>query len=141
MPNSVRRRVPRWVAVAVPLIFCAGALGCAVFYWPWITRLRVELRGPLPRTLEGGSHVSDRTDFEDRFPGHTEVAITDRFGAPAERLAGAASGPFQFDRREYPEAHVVRYAGTGGQLHLAYCRQRGKWVCFRAHWRSDSPSD
>jgi hypothetical protein len=114
-------------------------VGCAVFYWPWITRPRVESQFELPQALEGGFHSFDRMVFEDRFPGHSETAIVARFGQPTERLSDDDASPFKFDRREYPEARVVRYAGVRGQLHLAYCRQRGKWVCFRAHWQSDTP--
>lgn len=115
----------------MPLVLCGGVLFCVVLYWPWITRPRVQWRHALPERLDG-------TAFEDRFSGHSETAIVARFGEPVERLGG--NGPFEFDRREYPEARVVRYAGLRGALFLAYCRQRGKWVCFRAHWQADPSS-
>jgi hypothetical protein len=133
--------VPRWVAVAVPLILFGGVLFCVVLYWPWIMRPRVQWRSALPQTLEGGRCAFERTVFEGRFIGHSETEIVARFGRPSERLRGEDAGPFEFDRREYPEAHTVRYAAVGGQLYLAYCRQRGKWVCFRALWLADAPLD
>jgi hypothetical protein len=136
MQSPSRRRVPRWVAVTVPLILCAGVAGCVVFYWPWITRPRIgSPQHPLPYAIECPAEPSfARRDFEEQFIGHEEKDVLARFGAPAERFNGHYGAAPVAERRKYPEAHTAVLAGHGGRLYLSFCQQRGRWVCFAASW-------
>jgi hypothetical protein len=133
-------RVPRWVAVAVPLILCGGVTFCVVFYWPWITRPRITWQHPLPRSLEPGAASSDWRAFEERFIGHEEKDVIARFGPPAERFNGQYGAPQVSEQRKYPEAHTLVLVGKGGRLYLSFCQQRGRWVCFSAGWLPDGAS-
>jgi hypothetical protein len=137
-----RRRVPRWVAVTVPLILCVGVAGCVAFYWPWIVRAPVgPARQPLPYTIEGPiSSESDPlswVEFGQRFIGHTEASIIERFGPPTDTWKGHYGLPRMRERQAYPEAVTHVYQRPSGRMYLSYCREKGKSVCFSATWLSE----
>lgn len=135
MSVASRHRVPRWVGVGLLLVFGVGGTLCLAFYWPWLTRTRVEARHPLPASIERRTlSATEWHDLEKCFIGHSEEAISTRFGRPQIEFNGPYGMPPVEERRTYPEARTRVYVANGGQLYVAFCRQRGKWVCYTAAW-------
>jgi hypothetical protein len=138
MSAHTRCRVPRWVAVGVPLILGLGAAFCIGIYWPWITRPQIgPPLQPLPMTLDGRAHPETEPfgrDRETRFIGHSEESIVERFGAPTNRWNGHYGLPPLNSRRAYPDAVTFVYERPTGRWYLSFCQQRGKRVCFSATW-------
>jgi hypothetical protein len=132
--QACKYRVPRWMAFAVPITFIGGAVFCAAFYSPWITRARI----PSPRhSLPPGTACPTATPFEgfeSRFIGHEDVDIVAQFGPPTGCINGHYGSPPMSVKRTYPEAFTYVYTSSSGSLYLSFCNQRGRWVCFVASW-------
>jgi hypothetical protein len=134
------------VAIAFALPLVAGLW----YRWPSFTRELVPPpQYPLPDTVEGWPYPLTpewrmKLDqeykegrFEDRFLGHTERSIVERFGQPDFRLKGDRRDWRVDRRRAYFEAFTVQYVRPSGRLYLSFCRQAGEWVCYDAHWNPD----
>ncbi|HSQ58217.1 MAG TPA: hypothetical protein VLM40_21005, partial [Gemmata sp.] len=101
-----------------------------------------ELIGPpthaLPDSLDGpnGSKTSpeDWHQFDQQFIGHTEAAITTRFGPQTHRWEGMYGNPPVHYRMKYPDAVTAIYERPSGALYLAFCWEKDKLVCFSANW-------
>lgn len=129
-----KNRVPRWMAIAVPLVFLGGAVFCVVFYSPWILRQEIPTAShSLPESVVCPTSTSF-DGFESRFIGHKDDAIAAQFGPPTERINGHYGNPPVSVQRMYPEAFTYVYTSSTGSLYLSFCQQRGRWVCFRASW-------
>ena len=84
----------------------------------------------LPDKIDGG--MLDQA--HNLFLGHTEAAISERFGAPTHRWKGHYGLSSPRYRWQYYDAISITYENPSGTLYLSFCKQRGEWTCFSSSW-------
>ena len=135
------------------IAICAFSLAAGLWYrWPYFARPPV---GPpefaLPDVNDWPKALGARDDrmerdmlekqFTERFIGHTQDRIVERFGQPEFRFEGrdaVSEGVY----RRCPEAVRVVYSQPSGWLELYYCKENNDvWLCFGATWNPEGWSN
>ena len=117
----------RLLYVITPIILVIAY--CSISpYWPMLTRDPIPAPVfELPTTLEGIER-----DQPDRFAGHPEAAILEKYGPPSFRFEGVHGNPSYEYRLRYRDAVTIAYELPGGILYLTICWQKGQRICLRS---------